>query len=140
MRVNIPPVTRILLLLLAFLSIANRAASYGPQLAALLDGSAQRLWKAPYLDCLPNHSIYYPWVLVTAALVEYNIVLLLITGATIFYGGRYLERAWSSAEFAKFVLVVALASNTLTALCWWLIYLGGDRHIMYAERRRTDSR
>jgi hypothetical protein len=98
-----------------------------------LGRSDQRLWKAPYIDFLPNYSLYYPWVLATAALVEYNIILLLITGATIFYGGRYLERAWSSAEFGKFVLVVAVVSNSLTALCWWLIYVGGDGFIEYAH-------
>lgn len=132
LRVNIPPVTRILLVLLITLSVFNRAASYGPQLAVFVGSSKHRRWKAPYLDFVPNYSLFYPWVVITATLVEPNLLVLLITAVTLFYGGRYLERAWSSAEFAKFVLVMALVPNVLTAVVWVLIYMGGDGRILYA--------
>jgi hypothetical protein len=45
--------------------------------------------------------------------VEQNIFTLLINLATVYYGGKYLERAWSSAEFGKFILVVSLISNVV---------------------------
>jgi len=47
----------------------------------------------------------------TTTLVENNVFTLGISAVTIFYGGRYLERAWSSAEFVKFLLVTSLVSN-----------------------------
>jgi membrane associated rhomboid family serine protease len=45
--------------------------------------------------------------------VEQNIFTLLINVATVYYGGKYLERAWSSAEFAKFLLMVSVISNVI---------------------------
>lgn len=35
-----------------------------------------------------------------------------------FYGGKYLERAWGSREFGKFILVLALASNLSMVLLY----------------------
>jgi membrane associated rhomboid family serine protease len=67
----------------------------------------------PYLTLVPQLSIIYPWVFLTATLVENNVFTLGITGLTIFQGGRYLERAWGSREFVKFFLVVSLLPNVL---------------------------
>lgn len=49
----------------------------------------------------------------TTTLVENNVFTLGISGVTIFYGGRYLERAWTSAEFAKFLVITSLIPNTM---------------------------
>ena len=67
----------------------------------------------PYLTLVPQLSIVYPWVFLTATLVESNVFTLGITGITIYYGGRYLERAWSSTEFVKFLLIVSFIPNIL---------------------------
>lgn len=106
-RLNIPPVTRILLLVLLLQSVLSAAIRY-------------RQWSAnseiviPYLTLIPQLSLVYPWTFVTTTLVESNVFTLGIAATTIFQGGRYLERAWSSAEFAKFLLVVSLVPNVLT--------------------------
>lgn len=68
----------------------------------------------PYLAIVPGSSIIYPWVFLLATVVEQNVFGLLITSLTIFYGGRYLERAWSSKEFTKFILFVAMIPNLLS--------------------------
>ena len=47
--------------------------------------------------------------------MEQNVVTLLVNGATIFFGGKYLERAWGSKEFGRVVLVATLIPN-LTAV------------------------
>lgn len=113
-RINIPPVTRIGLIALGVQSILSAAIRY-------------RQWTAnseiviPYLNLVPQLSLVYPWTFVTTTLVESNIFTFSIACLTLHNGGRYLERAWSSAELAKFLVVVSLVPNilcfsTLTAL------------------------
>ena len=58
--------------------------------------------------------IYYPWTLLTATLAEHNFITLGIAVATVFYGGKYLERAWGSRELGEFLLVVVIVSNLCT--------------------------
>lgn len=105
-RINIPPVTRILLITLGLQSILSAAIRY-------------KQWTAnseiviPYLNLIPQLSLIYPWTFVTTTLVEGNIFTLSIAALTLYHGGRYLERAWSSREFAKFLLITALIPNTL---------------------------
>ncbi|KAI1344035.1 eukaryotic integral membrane protein-domain-containing protein [Xylariaceae sp. FL0016] len=105
-RLNIPPVTRILLIILLLQSLLSAAVRY-------------RQWSAhseivvEWLTLIPQLSLFYPWTFVTTTLVEQNILTLAIAGATIYNGGKYLERAWSSREFAKFLVVVSLIPNTL---------------------------
>ncbi len=65
----------------------------------------------PYLVLVPQLSLIYPWTFLTTTFVENNVITLGVSGLTIYYGGRYLERAWTSAEFAKFLLVAALVPN-----------------------------
>ncbi|KAG9257477.1 eukaryotic integral membrane protein-domain-containing protein [Emericellopsis atlantica] len=106
-RINIPPVTRVLLAGLVFQSMLSSAIRY-------------RQWTEhaeiviPYLTFVPQLSIVYPWTLLTTSLVESNIFTLAVGAATLYYGGRYLERAWSSRELAKFVALVTLVPNFLT--------------------------
>ncbi|KAK0706528.1 eukaryotic integral membrane protein-domain-containing protein [Lasiosphaeria miniovina] len=105
-RINIPPVTRILLVVLTLQSVLSAAIRY-------------RQWSAhtevvlPYLNLVPQLSLVYPWTFLTTTLVESNVFTLTIAYLTLYHGGRYLERAWSSREFAKFLLIAALIPNTL---------------------------
>jgi membrane associated rhomboid family serine protease len=114
-RLNIPPITRILLIVLVSQSALSAAIRY-------------RQWTkesdvvVPYLTLVPQLSIIYPWVFLTATLVESNVFTLGITGITIYYGGRYLERAWSSTEFVKFLLIVSLIPNILTFFVLVLLF------------------
>ena len=106
-RINIPPVTRILLVVLVLQSLLSAAIRY-------------RQWSAnsdivvPYLTLIPQLSLIYPWTFATATLVENNIFTLTIACFTLYHGGRYLERAWSSSELAKFIALVSLIPNILT--------------------------
>ncbi|KAJ4401307.1 hypothetical protein N0V82_010878 [Gnomoniopsis sp. IMI 355080] len=105
-RINIPPVTRILLITLGLQSILSAAIRY-------------KQWTAnseiviPYLNLIPQLSLIYPWTFLSTTLVESNIFTFSIAALTLYQGGRYLERAWSSREFAKFLLITALIPNTL---------------------------
>lgn len=77
-----------------------------------------------FVALVPQLTIFYPWVYVTATFAEQNLVTVLIAGATILYGGKYLERAWGSTEFAKFVALVVLVPNvaaTIVYVAWYAI-------------------
>ncbi|KAF2209350.1 hypothetical protein CERZMDRAFT_114031 [Cercospora zeae-maydis SCOH1-5] len=123
-RLNLPPVTRAVLLLLIAASSLNavlRTAAWRQSLAS--NSSAANYltsprWAVPFLVCVPTTSLRYPWTLLTAALVENNIVSLVISSAVVFFGGRYLERAWGTHEFAKFILAVTLIPNLITFLLY----------------------
>lgn len=105
-RINIPPVTRIVLIVLGLQSVLSAAIRY-------------RQWTAnseiviPYLNLIPQLSLVYPWTFLTTTLVESNVFTLSIACVTLYNGGRYLERAWSSREFAKFLLITAVVPNAL---------------------------
>lgn len=119
-RINIPPVTRILLITLGLQSILSAAIRY-------------KQWTAnsdiviPYLNLIPQLSLIYPWTFVTTTLVENNIFTLTIAALTLYQGGRYLERAWSSREFAKFLLVTSLVPNAL-CFCVMIIFFTFTRN------------
>jgi Eukaryotic integral membrane protein (DUF1751) len=51
----------------------------------------------PYLPLVPS---IYPWTLLTATFVEQNIFTVVLNAATLFYGGKYLERAWGRTSLA----------------------------------------
>lgn len=106
-RINIPPITRILLLTLVAQSLLSFGIRY-------------RTWTkesdlvVPYISLVPQLSILYPWTFFLTTFSENNIFTLLISALTLFYGGRYLERAWTSKEFAKFLVIASLLPNLLT--------------------------
>lgn len=134
LRINIPPLTRALLILLCVLSLLAGALRYSQWARSQLDDSTKHDSPAsailvPYLTIIPQLSLFYPWVFLTATLVEQNVFTLLVTGATLFYGGRYLERAWSSAELAKFLLVVTIGSN-LTAVATYVSWYAVTGNLM----------
>lgn len=113
MRITIPPLTRVLLALLIAISITHQITRY---VFGGLDFG--------FLAIVPQWSLFYPWVYVTATFAEQNVITLLIAGATILYGGKYLERAWSSTEFGKFLLIVTVLPNvaaTLIYVFWFAI-------------------
>ncbi|EZF10136.1 hypothetical protein H112_08552 [Trichophyton rubrum D6] len=115
LRINIPPVTRAILTSIVVLFILHTATRYKHY---VVGESSSSFSAVPYLLAVPSKILFYPWTLICATFVEQNIVTLLINGATMFYGGKYLERAWGSREFGKFILVLALASNLSMVLLY----------------------
>ncbi|KAF2839653.1 cytochrome c oxidase subunit I [Patellaria atrata CBS 101060] len=115
-RMNVPPLTRGILIGLVVLTFANALfrPGYGSWLGSV-DASLVKVGHGvPWLSVIPGQSIVYPWTFLTATLVEQNLFALLITGPALFYGGRYLERAWSSQEYAKFMLFIGVIPNILS--------------------------
>jgi len=116
-RINIPPLTRGLLLLVLASTLLNSALTY--RNFPLLD---QKTIGLPFLSIVPRSSIKSPWVFGTSAFVEQNLFSLAASILTIYYGGRYLERAWGGSEYAKFVLFVIMIPNVLSFAVYWIWY------------------
>lgn len=122
-RLNIPPLTRGLIVGLIAFTLLNAGARYrkwSPDRSTRIDS---RLYYAPYLTIIPGQSILYPWVFVTATLAEQNALGLVVTGASLFYGGRYLERAWSSKEYSNFIALIAIIPNFVTFLSYFGLFV-----------------
>ena len=111
-RLNIPPVTRGLLVLVVVLSFLYNLARW-KHLAGTPATDLPAQSRVPYLALIPAVSIFNPWTFLTATFVEQNVITLLVNGATIFFGGKYLERAWGSKEFGKVVLIATLIPNLI---------------------------
>jgi hypothetical protein len=120
-RVNLPPLTRSLLagqVVFTLLNFALRPNSnWVEKVEKPLVGVGNGV---PYLTLVPGRSIIYPWVFALATVVEQNLFGLITSGLTVFYGGRYLERAWGSQEFTKFVMFVAMIPNIMSFLLYLL--------------------
>jgi membrane associated rhomboid family serine protease len=123
-RINLPPLTRSLLASLIVFTLLN--AALRPQSSWLVKAEKPLTSVGdgvPYLSLVPGVSVIYPWVFALATVVEQNVLGLVITGLAVFYGGRYLERAWGSTEFTKFILFVAVIPNVLSFLLYVFGYL-----------------
>ena len=134
-RINLPPLTRGLLAAVVLFTLLNFAlrphADWVEKVEQPLLGVGNGV---PFLTIVPRQSVIYPWVFALATVVEQNVLGLLVTGLTVFYGGRYLERAWGSQEFTKFILFVAMIPNILSFLLYVAGYLLTSRSYMLYVR------
>lgn len=122
-RINLPPLTRSLLASLVVFTLLNIVLRPQDNLVEKLEKPIMTVGDGvPYLTIVPGQSIMYPWVFLIATAVEANLMGLVVTGLTLFYGGRYLERAWGSKEFTKFILFVAMIPNLLSFTLYLLGY------------------
>ncbi|KAK6433064.1 hypothetical protein LTR95_010761 [Oleoguttula sp. CCFEE 5521] len=128
-RINLPPITRALLLILVALSTLNatlRFQRWSTSTSAADQAKPSTVsyltsprWAIPYLVLIPSESIVYPWAFLTSALIENNIVSLGISGAVLWFGGRYLERAWGGREYTNATPInglLALSASFLVSL------------------------
>lgn len=130
-RLNIPPLTRSFFVCLVVFTFLNAAIQpdFTPLSPFTRTGDG-----TPYLTIIPGISIKYPWTFATATLVEQNIFGLIVTGLTLFFGGRYLERAYGSAEYAKYVLFVSMLPNILCFTLYVLFfYISGSENALYVK-------
>lgn len=133
--ITIPPVTRACLLSCVGFSVVNAALRYSAYVNSVTDTTAEaatsaKAYAIPWLTIIPAESVLFPWTFAIATFVEQNIFTLLITLPTLFYGGKYLERAWGSKELAKFILVISVVPNFLAFLiyvAWFAISGNSER-------------
>lgn len=139
LRINIPPATRFCLVSLITLSLLYNIARW--RQIDTTGGTPTTSPLVPYLTLVPSYFYYYPWTLATATFVEQNIFTLLLNATTIFYGGKYLERAWGSRELSKFVAVVAVIP-CVAMIPIYLVWssLGGTSSTSYVSKARKTWR
>jgi len=125
LRINLPPITRILLAAIVALSILYNAErwrlSNGTSIDDPVTTDPSARPNVPYLALVPSQCIWYPWTLLSGTFVEQNIVTLIVNGVNIFFGGRYLERAWGTQDFIYVVLISSIIPNLLmvpTYIIW----------------------
>jgi len=116
-RLNIPPITRAALILLVVQSLLSAIVRYRGWT------SSSDILVVPYLTLVPSMSLIYPWTLLTSSFVESNVFALAISALTLWHGGRYLERAWTSKEFGKFVVIVTLIPNALSFATLFILFV-----------------
>jgi membrane associated rhomboid family serine protease len=149
-RINLPPLTRGLLLTVLALSTLNAilrtrnwtsSLDRAPHALAATNYLTSPRWAVPYLVAIPTKSIRYPWTLLTGALIENNAVSLAVSGCVIYFVGRYLERAWGSNEYAKFVVFVAIVPN-VAAFCLYGLWHAVTGHTpeLYAYPPSPETR
>src|SRR5882757_7387920 len=101
-RINLPPVTRILLAVIIALSLLYNVTRWrllAPDASDPTSTDPPSRVIVPSLALVPSQCLWYPWTLLTATFVEQNIFTLIVNGINIFFGGKYLERAWGSQGF-----------------------------------------
>jgi membrane associated rhomboid family serine protease len=118
-RLNLPPLTRAFVATLVLLTLLNAALQPTP---FALSWFVRTGHGSPFFSLVPGQSFRFPWTLVTAAFVEQNIFGLVGTGLTLFFGGRYLERAWGAFELAKFILLACALPNALCFALYIVLY------------------
>jgi membrane associated rhomboid family serine protease len=132
LKINLPPITRALLAVIVGLTLLYNIARW--RLLQLdsdpgatnpndpsLPAAPPRTPVVPYIALVPSQCLWYPWTLLTATFAEQNIFTLLVNGATVFFGGKYLERAWGSRGFVHVILIASIIPNLLvvpTYLFW----------------------
>lgn len=107
-----PPVTRAFAAATVILSLLYYWVSW----------SSNEPYAAPYLILVPGTSLFYPWSLLTAGLVETSLIELVVTILVIPPSLRYFERLWGSAETIKFIVVTIVASNIIAFGLSWIEY------------------
>ncbi|BCS24315.1 uncharacterized protein APUU_40759S [Aspergillus puulaauensis] len=126
LRINIPPATRVCLISLITLSFLYNIARW--RQLDTTPGTPVISPPIPYLTLVPSQFLFYPWTLLTATFVEQNIFTVLLNVATLFYGGKYLERGWGSREFTKFIVAIAVVPNVVIVPLYivWAAIRGGS--------------
>ncbi|EXJ95059.1 hypothetical protein A1O1_00177 [Capronia coronata CBS 617.96] len=133
LRINIPPVTRVLLAIIIALTLLYNIARWRlsqsePNAATPSSPTTRPI--VPYLALVPSLCLWYPWTFLTATFVEQNIFTLLVNGTTVFFGGKYLERAWGSQGFIYAILIAAVIPNLMavpTYIVWATVTGNPDR-------------
>ncbi|KAH3676015.1 hypothetical protein WICMUC_002311 [Wickerhamomyces mucosus] len=133
-RLNIPPATKFLLILLTFFSILLQFIKFQTYKQLILQGEKNidsNYIVVPILQLIPNQIIWHPWTLTTSIFIDLTIWRFLLSFIQIFIGGKFIERSWSSKELIKFIILICSISNFITILS--LIFIGLFINLNYID-------
>ncbi|KAF5097033.1 hypothetical protein D0Z00_002559 [Geotrichum galactomycetum] len=139
-RFTVPPITRVLLVLLIVVSTIAAVGRYSAYLFLIREATQQTLadpsvdeahalstvykpseTTIPVLSIVPGVSTFYPWVYITSTFLERTLPPFLVTGAAILFSGRYCEPIWGTVEFGRFVLLLILVPNIVLTIFHTLV-------------------
>jgi membrane associated rhomboid family serine protease len=139
-RFTVPPITRVLLVLLIVVSTIAAVGRYSAYLFSIREATQQTLadpnvdeahalsavykpseTAIPIFSIVPGVSTFYPWVYITSTFLERTLPPFLVTGAVILFSGRYCEPIWGTVEFGRFVLLLILVPNIALTIFHTLI-------------------
>lgn len=121
-RLSLPPLTRVLLAVCFVLSAVHQVSRFLLRRSSSNAATTGASYAVPVaaLALVPQQSVFYPWVYLTATYAEQNIITFLVSALVITLAGRYLEQAWGTREFARFVLLNGLITNLLATVVYVL--------------------
>jgi membrane associated rhomboid family serine protease len=70
----------------------------------------------PFLQLIPNHTLFNPWTVISAIFVDATIGRFIVSLVLMYFAGRFVERSWSSKELIKFVCLIGGISNLVTSI------------------------
>ncbi|WVW84452.1 hypothetical protein I302_106486 [Kwoniella bestiolae CBS 10118] len=127
---SIPLGTRLITLTMILFSVIGQGLSY----LALENSPEPGAWgsQLPWLVLSPGKSIWYPWTLLTAGLVELGLFGLIISAISIPLACRYLERVWGIRELIKFSIITIVGSNVIAfGFSWLMWFVLGQEDALY---------
>lgn len=116
--VNIPPATRFLLIGLTAVSLLVqyiRTSFYNQAISSGTNVEFDEIL-IPYLQLIPNHTLFNPWTVITSIFIDTKIWRYLLSFFITLFAGKFVERSWSGKELIKFVIIVGATSNLLNSI------------------------
>ncbi|KAI5959552.1 uncharacterized protein KGF55_005196 [Candida pseudojiufengensis] len=122
---NIPKSSRILLFLLITITSTLFILKYKTYNSLKLQDSTKPInfhdINIPFIQLIPNSTIYNPWSIITSIFAEISILSFIFSFIILFIGSKFIERFWGYIEVIKFILVVGSITNFITVLIAILI-------------------
>ncbi|CAG8736239.1 19646_t:CDS:2, partial [Racocetra persica] len=123
---NVPPTVKTLIFLIVFTSALGALKKFH----SLIETSFADV--LPDFALVPGHAIQKVWTFFTAGFLETDPISLIGSVITMAACGKYLERAWGSKDFLKFVGIILIGVTLATFLTYLLEYaITGDEYYLF---------
>ncbi|KAI8599352.1 eukaryotic integral membrane protein-domain-containing protein, partial [Dissophora ornata] len=139
---NVPPLTKSVSTAMTVMTALGLALRFRDMaLARHLDDDASDSGPAytaaeaaliPLLAMVPVSAPYRFWTFATASFFERNIIQFAVNTAILLGSGKYLERAWGSREFFKFLAITSVGSMLgIYLTCLFEYIVRGNEDLLY---------
>ncbi|GBB94612.1 hypothetical protein RclHR1_02390018 [Rhizophagus clarus] len=134
--INIPPTVKVIALIIIILSGLGTVQ----RIKQWQDNGEENEGKEPTFSSnilpdmalVPGYALRKFWTFLTAGFLETNLMGFIGSILIILVNGKYLERAWGSKDFLKFIGIVIIGANICTFLTYLCEYMTtGDTFYLY---------
>ncbi|KAJ2722127.1 hypothetical protein GGI07_003512 [Coemansia sp. Benny D115] len=129
----LPPATKATMGATALVSLTSMCLRYATPLPSI-DGRQYRASEDPARIFLLRPALLrsHPWTLLTTALVECNVLLLIYALLVLATVGAFLERQWGTAAYLRFLAIMAVVPVAVATVAVCLLYaVRGDATVLY---------